>query len=95
MDRIGESYMLKHSSLAPGSWVINDESISRRQLHYVGAFFHFRHWDDFSTTGLRTMWNKDMKDEFILPSCMVNFMMCLLMLLRMRIYKVLFLGIAN
>ena len=64
--------MLKHNSLTPPKWMVNDETSARRQLHYVGAFFHFRHWDDFSTTGLRTMWGRDMRDDHILPDCMVR-----------------------
>lgn len=30
--------------------------VARRQVRYVGCMFHFRHWDDYSSTGTRTVW---------------------------------------
>ena len=42
-----------------GGWVINDESVARRQLQTVSAFFHFRHWDDYASVGLSTTWEEE------------------------------------
>ena len=84
--------MLKHNSLTAPKWMVNDETSARRQLHYVGAFFHFRHWVDFSTTGLRTMWGRDMRDDHILPDCMVRGWYCTIVGAVKYYY---YLGVAN
>lgn len=36
--------------------VLSVLKVSRRQLRYTAAFFHFRHWDDYASKGIRTRW---------------------------------------
>jgi hypothetical protein len=33
------------------NWQANDDRKSNRQMNSSAAFFHFRHWDDFCSTG--------------------------------------------
>jgi hypothetical protein len=50
--RLGESFTLDGVS-----WQSNDESKSYRQMRNgTAAFFHFRHWDDFCSTGFVDCW---------------------------------------
>lgn len=50
--RVGEAIKEKN-----GMWYINDESKSKRQIVSHAAFFHFRHWDDYASTSIKTVFN--------------------------------------
>eukprot|EP01036_Dinobryon_divergens_P032655 gene32655-42295_t len=50
LQRVGEAV------LRNGSWLINDEMESHRQLFRSAAFFHFRHWDDFISSSMFVDW---------------------------------------
>jgi hypothetical protein len=50
LDRIGEAFTVH------GDWFVNDEMVARRQVIDEAAFFHFRHWDDYASTGISTTW---------------------------------------
>jgi hypothetical protein len=74
LEKVGEAFMDRHSALKPAQWQINDEHVSRRQLHYVSPMFHFRHWDDYGSSGISTIWSADAQEAASvtgLPSCMV------------------------
>lgn len=51
--RIGESFSIN------GSWYINTDNNNyiMKATHDHAAFFHFRHWDDFGSSGLLTKWS--------------------------------------
>jgi len=53
--RIGESFSLN------GSWYINTDNNYHimKSTHDNAAFFHFRHWDDYGSSGLLTKWSND------------------------------------
>ena len=72
LDKVGEAFAEAHNPLVPAQWQVNDERASRRQLHYISPMFHFRHWDDFGSSGIATKWSTS-GDEVVtsLPSCMV------------------------
>jgi len=49
LERIGEAMLEKG-----GHWTMNDESQARRSQSDIGAFFHYRHWDDVTQNGGHT-----------------------------------------
>jgi len=74
LDKVGEAFMEQHNALLPPQWQMNDEKISRRQLRYVSPMFHFRHWDDYGSSGVSTVWTEEGVDGVQitdLPGCMV------------------------
>ena len=77
--RVGESFIGPHSELVPAQWQVNKEEEARRQLHFVSCMFHFRHWDDYASKGIRTSWGVNSSDALQeqiqgLPSCMVLYL---------------------
>lgn len=62
--KVGESFSVN------GSWYINPDNnndISRKTARQA-AFFHFRHWDDFGSSGIMTKWSNDSN---IMNTCMI------------------------
>lgn len=74
LERLGEvftsSAVLEAGQTGASSrrWGANDEKLARRQFTASGAFFHFRHWDDYASTGIATEWGADE------ASCMVLYL---------------------
>ena len=46
-----------------GQWFINNDEVSHRGLHEEAAFFHFRHWDDFISKSISTIWSKSNSNQ--------------------------------
>lgn len=67
LDRVGEAF----TDHGPNDWFVNDEKLSRRQVIGTSAFFHFRHWDDYISSGLSTSWNMDVNSLNNEIGCMV------------------------
>lgn len=42
--------------LRDGVWQANNEKLASRQIHNVGALFHFHHWDEYVATSQVTTW---------------------------------------
>jgi hypothetical protein len=63
LQRLGEVYSITNSpswenmmkifssadQVKHRKWLTNDENIAKRQITKTAAFFHFRHWDDYSS----------------------------------------------
>eukprot|EP01031_Cornospumella_fuschlensis_P039271 gene39271-47792_t len=64
LSRLGEVVLEK------GDWYKNDEMNAPRQVHDMGALFHFRHWDDFISTSQSVSWPHNEKESV----CMILYL---------------------
>eukprot|EP01041_Mallomonas_annulata_P000336 gene336-603_t len=64
LSRVNEAVLVK------GKWHISDETVS--SVPSTAAFFHFRHWDDFASSGTEVEWGLGAQgDSSRLDPCMV------------------------
>ena len=64
--KVGESFSIN------GSWFVNPDNNDAimKSTSRQAAFFHFRHWDDFGSSGIMTRWSNNTTDD-ITTTCMI------------------------
>ena len=63
---------VSESVFEDGQWSINDEKVVRRGVYvHIGAYFHFRHWDDVVSRGVFTQFPVEGDSNPLNKNCMV------------------------